>query len=79
MLAQIKFFILDEADMMLNQGFEEDVERIMEGVPEERQTMLFSATVPGWVKRLSDKHLKAPIWIDLVGNANAGKLNEDIK
>lgn len=44
--------ILDEADQMLNVGFEKDVETILENVPEERQTMLFSATLPKWVKKL---------------------------
>lgn len=45
-LSSIKFFVLDEADMMLNVGFEDDVERILESVPSERQTLLFSATMP---------------------------------
>lgn len=75
---QIKFVILDEADMMLSQGFDEDVERILEEVPEERQTMLFSATMPGWVKRLTRQHLTQPIMVDLVGEASSGRLNEDI-
>ena len=45
-LSQVEFFVLDEADMMLNVGFEDDVERILESVPSERQTLLFSATMP---------------------------------
>ena len=76
--AQIKFFILDEADMMLSVGFDEDVDEILEGVPKERQTMLFSATMPSWVKGLTRKHLTNPVMVDLVGEANSGKLNEDI-
>jgi len=75
---QIKFFILDEADMMLSVGFDEDVDQILEGVPKERQTMLFSATMPTWVKTLTRKHLNNPVMVDLVGEANSGKLNEDI-
>jgi ATP-dependent RNA helicase DDX21 len=75
---QIKFFILDEADMMLSVGFDEDVDQILEGVPKERQTMLFSATMPTWVKALTRKHLNNPVMVDLVGEANSGKLNEDI-
>lgn len=75
---QIKYFILDEADMMLSQGFDEDVDRILENVPEERQTMLFSATMPSWVKRLTKQHLKQPVMVDLVGDASSGRLNEDI-
>ena len=45
--------ILDEADMMLSVGFDEDVERILEDVPQQRQTMLFSATMPRWIKGLT--------------------------
>ena len=44
--------ILDEADQMLNVGFEKDVETILNNVPQQRQTMLFSATMPHWVKKL---------------------------
>ena len=76
---QIKFFILDEADMMLSQGFDEDVDTILETVPDERQTMLFSATMPGWVKNISRRHLKQPVMVDLVGESSSGRLNEDIK
>ena len=48
--AQVRFAILDEADRMLSDGFEEDVERILETSPSERQTLLFSATMPTWVR-----------------------------
>ena len=78
-ILQIKFFILDEADMMLSQGFDEDVDKILETVPDERQTMLFSATMPSWVKNLTKRHLKQPVMVDLVGEKQSGKLNEDIK
>ena len=49
-LAQTRFIILDEADMMLSMGFSDDVEIILGAVPEQRQTLLFSATMPGWVR-----------------------------
>lgn len=45
-LSELKMMILDEADEMLNMGFREDIETILEKVPEERQTLLFSATMP---------------------------------
>ena len=45
-LSELKMIILDEADEMLNMGFREDIETILEKVPEERQTLLFSATMP---------------------------------
>ena len=45
-MENIHTVVLDEADEMLNMGFREDIETILEGVPEERQTVLFSATMP---------------------------------
>lgn len=65
-LRDVSYLVLDEADQMLAVGFEEDVERILEQMPEERQSMLFSATMPNWVKKLSKKYLKSPLTIDLV-------------
>ena len=50
-----------------------------QGVPETRQTMLFSATMPAWVKSLTRKHLKTPTLVDLVGDAESGRINESIK
>ena len=50
-----------------------------QGVPETRQTMLFSATMPAWVKSLTRKHLKTPVLVDLVGDAESGRINESIK
>lgn len=76
---QVRFAILDEADRMLSDGFEEDVERILETSPVERQTLLFSATMPTWVKKLTRRFQKNPIMVDLVGDDNAGKMNECIK
>ena len=68
-LDNIEFCVLDEADQMLAVGFEEDVERIMQEVPEERQTFLFSATMPGWVKRVTQKYLTEAVSVDLVGDS----------
>jgi ATP-dependent RNA helicase DDX21 len=65
-LDHVSYMVLDEADQMLAVGFEEDVERILEQMPGERQSMLFSATMPNWVKRLAKKYLKNPLTIDLV-------------
>ncbi len=55
--------ILDEADEMLDMGFQEDLEKILEGVPEERQTVLFSATMQPGIRRLAQKFLKDPVTI----------------
>ena len=68
----IKMFVLDEADEMLNMGFVDDVEKIMNTVDDqgECQTLLFSATIPPWVKEVTTKFLKPDHKIiDLVGNA----------
>ena len=78
-LSQIGFVVLDEADMMLAVGFEEDVENILSGVPAERQTLLFSATMPTWVQRLTKKFLRDPVLVDLVGDSAAGKLADTIR
>ena len=67
-LDNIEYCVLDEADQMLAVGFEEDVETIMQNIPEERQTFLFSATMPSWVKRVTQKYLNEAITVDLVGD-----------
>ena len=69
-LGEIEFVVLDEADQMLNVGFEEDVEEILQDCPETRQTFLFSATMPSWVKRITKRFL-APqhVVVDLVGDS----------
>ncbi|XP_077218105.1 DEAD box RNA helicase (RH3) [Tasmannia lanceolata] len=77
-LGEVQYLVLDEADQMLAVGFEEDVEVILEKLPSERQSMLFSATMPTWVKKLARKYLDNPLTIDLVGDQDE-KLAEGIK
>ncbi|KAG2639868.1 hypothetical protein PVAP13_2KG049000 [Panicum virgatum] len=74
---EIQFVVLDEADQMLAVGFDEDVEVIMEQLPQNRQSMLFSATMPSWIRKISNKYLKDPVIIDLVGDSDQ-KLPEGI-
>jgi len=57
---QIKVVVLDEADEMLNMGFIEDIETILQGTPAERQTMLFSATMPGPIQTLARRFMISP-------------------
>ncbi|WP_396232346.1 DEAD/DEAH box helicase [Fredinandcohnia sp. QZ13] len=59
-LQNVKTVVLDEADEMLNMGFIEDIEAILKGVPEERQTLLFSATMPGPIQRIAERFMKDP-------------------
>jgi len=59
-LSGVRIAVLDEADRMLDMGFAPDVERILRQCPVERQTLLFSATVPDWVARLSAKYMRDP-------------------
>ena len=60
-LGSIKFFVLDEADRMLDMGFIIDVKRIMETIPRQRQTMLFSATMPKEIAQLVSSILTNPV------------------
>lgn len=59
-LSKVSVLVLDEADRMLDLGFLPDVERIVEKVPAQRQTMLFSATMPGEIAALSRRYLTRP-------------------
>ena len=59
-LSELKYLVLDEADEMLNMGFQEDVERILADTPEHKQTALFSATMPASIRRLSKQYLEDP-------------------
>ncbi len=62
-LDRVKTVVLDEADEMLNMGFIEDIQTILESVPNERQTLLFSATMPPEIRRLADRFMREPIEI----------------
>ena len=59
-LKSIRILVLDEADEMLNMGFIEDIESILKEIPEDRQTMLFSATIPKEIVRIASRYMKNP-------------------
>src|SRR5579863_1248995 len=64
-LDRVRCAVLDECDEMLSMGFQEDIEDILEKTPAERQTLLFSATVPEGIQRLSRRYLRNPEFLKL--------------
>lgn len=64
-LSKVSFLVLDEADQMLHIGFLGEVEEIIKETPVDRQTMLFSATIPPEVRKLAEKHMRAPKYIQV--------------
>jgi ATP-dependent RNA helicase DeaD len=70
-LTHISWLVLDEADEMLNMGFRDDLDDILEGTPAERQTLLFSATLPTGVKQITKRYMNDPVEI-VSGKKNAG-------
>lgn len=75
-LEEIKYVVLDEADEMLNMGFKEDIEFILQNTPNRESTWLFSATMPTEIKRVSKKYMTDPFEIT-VGKVNTGNKNID--
>ncbi|TXG91722.1 ATP-dependent RNA helicase [Rhodococcus rhodnii] len=62
-LTKLQYLVLDEADEMLKMGFQEDVERILSDTPEYKQVALFSATMPGAIRKISKQYLHDPVEI----------------
>lgn len=75
-LEQIKYVVLDEADEMLNMGFQDDIEFILQNTPNRQSTWLFSATMPAEIKRVSKKYMQQPVEIT-VGKMNTANKNID--
>jgi ATP-dependent RNA helicase DeaD len=67
-LSGVRAVVLDEADEMLDMGFAEDLEAILEAVPEERQTALFSATIPPRIASIAKRHLRDPVQVRVAGD-----------
>ena len=64
-LQDLHTVVLDEADEMLDMGFAEDIEAILEAAPNDRQTVLFSATMPSRVDKIARRHLRNPVRIEI--------------
>ena len=67
-LSDIKYVVLDEADRMLDIGFRPDIERILRNCPDQRQTLLMSATVPDDIKKLVNRYMRSPVHLNLSPN-----------
>jgi len=72
----VKFLVLDETDKMLEMGFIDDVEEIIRHIPSNRQTLMFSATVPHSINRLIKKHLREPLIIKTKSQVDKNKLEQ---
>jgi ATP-dependent RNA helicase DeaD len=75
-LEQIKYVVLDEADEMLNMGFQDDIEFILQNTPNREATWLFSATMPPEIRKVSRRYMNEPFEVT-VGKANTGNKNID--
>jgi superfamily II DNA/RNA helicase len=75
-LDQIKYLIIDETDEMLNMGFIDDVEKIIQQLPDNRVTMVFSATMPQDVEALCHKYMKEPVHIEIEATEGTASMIE---
>ncbi len=72
--SEVKYVVLDEADEMLNMGFQEDIDNILSTTPDEKKTWLFSATMPSEVRRIAQKYMTDPYELTM-GQKNTGNAN----
>ena len=73
-LSKVSYVVLDEADEMLNMGFQEDIDAILENTPSQKRTWLFSATMPNEVAKIAKRYMENPVEIT-VGKKNSGAEN----
>ncbi len=74
--SRIKLLVLDEADRMLDMGFIEDVEHIIQSCPNKRQTLFFSATIPSYIRQLADRYMTEPIEVSAEKMVDPEKLKQ---
>ena len=75
-LEQIQYVVLDEADEMLNMGFQDDIEFILKNTPQRESTWLFSATMPPEIRKVSKRYMKDPVEVT-VGKVNTSNKSID--
>jgi len=75
-LNSVKYLVLDEVDRMFDMGFRDDVDKIISKVPKNRQTLLFSATIPNNVQSVVKKYLKSPLILKAQIKIDKSKLNQ---
>lgn len=75
-LSKVQVAVLDEADRMLDMGFIDDVNKILSQCPEERQTLLFSATIPFDLEKLAKRHMKEPVKVSVKSYVDKSKLTQ---
>ncbi len=75
-LKDVKILVLDEADRMLDMGFIDDVEKIMNKCNKNRQTLLFSATIDNDIMKISKKYMNNPVKISVSSHVDPSKLNQ---
>jgi ATP-dependent RNA helicase RhlE len=75
-LGQIEFFVLDEADRMLDMGFIHDIRKVLKLLPKQRQNLLFSATFSAEIKQLASGFLKSPVFVEVARNEAAHQVTQ---
>jgi len=77
-LSKVEFFVLDEADRMLDMGFIHDIRRVLKLLPQKRQNLLFSATFSNEIKKLASGFLRSPVFIEVARNQTTHQVTQVI-